>query len=137
MGSWFTNVLVLIALRIGLGIIPGLSGEAAWTLTNLIYNTATFFMFHWVIGTPFDVNQGEYGGQTLWEQIDNGAQFTPTKKYLTMVPIVLFLLSTHFTHYDSITFMINLTSLVIVLIGKLPSMHNVRILGINKKEFSE
>ncbi|KAH6582364.1 hypothetical protein BASA60_001969 [Batrachochytrium salamandrivorans] len=56
----------------------------------------------------------EYDGLTLWEQIDGGAQFTPTKKYLTAVPIILFLLSTHYTHYDFPTFMVNLTSLVIV-----------------------
>ncbi|KAI8850250.1 ORMDL family [Chytridium lagenaria] len=81
-------------------------------------------MFHWVIGTPFD-------------QLDNGAQFTPTKKYLTLMPIVLFLLSTHYTHYDFPTFMINLTSLIIVLIGKMPQMHNVRIFGINRKSYPE
>ncbi|KAJ3326568.1 hypothetical protein HDU76_012817, partial [Blyttiomyces sp. JEL0837] len=80
-------------------------------------------MFHWVIGIPFDFNQGEYEGLTLWEQIDNGAQFTPTKKYLTTVPIVLFLLSTHFTHYDLPTFLINLASLLVVIIAKMPQMH--------------
>ena len=26
---------------------------------------------------------------TLWEQMDNGAEFTPAKKYLTAVPVVL------------------------------------------------
>jgi len=46
-------------------------------------------MLHWIVGTPFDWEQNEYGGLTLWEQIDNGAQFTPTKKYLTAVPIAL------------------------------------------------
>ena len=47
-------------------------------------------MFHWVKGIPFDFNSGAYDGLTLWEQIDNGAQYTPTKKYLTAVPIVLY-----------------------------------------------
>jgi hypothetical protein len=71
------------------------------------------------------------------KKVDNGAQFTPSKKYLTAVPIILyfyelisrFLLSTHYTHYDLPTFMINLTSLVIVLVAKLPSMHKVRLFG--------
>ncbi|KAH6570854.1 hypothetical protein BASA60_007460 [Batrachochytrium salamandrivorans] len=57
-------------------------------------------MFHWISGVPYSINQNEYDGLTLWEQIDGGAQFTPTKKYLTAVPIILFLLSTHYTHYD-------------------------------------
>ena len=47
-------------------------------------------MFHWVKGVPFDFNSGAYDGLTLWEQIDNGAQFTPAKKYLTAVPIGLY-----------------------------------------------
>ena len=47
-------------------------------------------------------------------------------------PNTRFLLSTHYTHYDFPTFMINLTSLIIVLIAKLPAMHKVRIFGINK-----
>ncbi|KAJ3025294.1 hypothetical protein HDV00_012797 [Rhizophlyctis rosea] len=132
-GSWVTQLVVLLGIRIGLGIIPGLSTEAVWTLTNLIYNTTTFIIFHWIIGTPFDLNQNEYGGLTLWEQIDDGDQFTPTKKYLTAVPILLFLLSTHYTHYDFPTFMVNLTSLIIVLVAKLPAMHKVRLFGINKE----
>ncbi|CAG8629714.1 16225_t:CDS:2, partial [Cetraspora pellucida] len=50
----------------------------------------SFVMFHWVKGVPFDFNSGAYDGLTLWEQIDNGAQFTPAKKYLTAVPIGLY-----------------------------------------------
>ncbi len=50
----------------------------------------TFVMFHFVVGVPFDLNQNEFDGLTLWEQIDSGAHFTPTKKFLTSVPIVLY-----------------------------------------------
>lgn len=50
----------------------------------------TFFFFHWLIGTPFDINQGEYSALTLWEQIDDGQQFTPTRKFLTAFPIILY-----------------------------------------------
>ncbi len=31
---------------------------------------------------------------TLWEQMDNGAEFTPAKKYLTAVPVVLWVFPT-------------------------------------------
>jgi hypothetical protein len=82
-------------------------------------------------GTPF-IDQNEYQGFTLWEQIDGGDQFTPTRKYLVAIPILLFLVSTHFTHYDSSLFMVNLCSLLVVLVAKLPSMHKVRIFGLNK-----
>jgi hypothetical protein len=46
-------------------------------------------MFHGVKGIPYDFNQNELGSLTLWEQMDNGEQFTPTKKYFTAVPIIL------------------------------------------------
>lgn len=32
---------------------------------------------------------GAYDELTLWEQIDQGAQYTPAKKWLTSVPIAL------------------------------------------------
>ncbi|CAG8450307.1 3618_t:CDS:2 [Gigaspora rosea] len=89
-----------------------------------------FVMFHWVKGVPFDFNSGAYDGMTLWEQIDNGAQFTPAKKYLTAVPIGF----THYTHYDAFTFLVNFTFLLVVLIAKLPQLHKVRIFGINRWE---
>jgi len=44
-------------------------------------------MFHYVTGTPFESNGGVYDELTLWEQIDEGAQYTPAKKWLTSVPI--------------------------------------------------
>ncbi|KAJ2397051.1 sphingolipid homeostasis protein orm1 [Coemansia sp. RSA 2531] len=75
-------------------------------------------MFHGIIGTPFEVNQGAYDNLTLWEQMDNGEQYTPTK-------------NTHYTYYDVPTFIINFTAVLIVLIAKLPAFHRVRFFGIN------
>ncbi|KAJ3293370.1 hypothetical protein HDU79_000406 [Rhizoclosmatium sp. JEL0117] len=132
-GSIATNVFVLVFLRMGLGLIPGITVEAAWTITNLLYYSITFIMFHWVLGVPFALNQGEFEDMTLWEQMDKGEPFTPAKKYLTVIPILLFLISTHYSHYDVPTFGINFIALVIVLIPKFPSMHRVRIFGINQK----
>lgn len=50
----------------------------------------SYIMFHYVTGTPFESNAGAYDGLTLWEQIDDGAHFTPTKKWLTSLPILLY-----------------------------------------------
>ena len=79
-------------------------------------------MFHWVRGVPFEFNAGAYDNLNLWEQIDNGDQYTPTKKFLLSVPIVLFLLSTHYTHYDLTYFTINFLAVLGVVIPKLPSV---------------
>ena len=79
-------------------------------------------MFHWVRGVPFEFNAGAYDNLNLWEQIDNGDQYTPAKKFLLSVPIVLFLLSTHYTHYDLTYFTINVLAVLGVVIPKLPSV---------------
>ena len=77
-------------------------------------------MFHWVRGIPFEFNAGAYDNLNMWEQIDNGDQYTPSKKFLLSVPIILFLLSTHYTHYDLTYFLINFLATLGVVIPKLP-----------------
>lgn len=79
-------------------------------------------MFHWVRGVPFEFNSGAYDNLNMWEQIDNGDQYTPAKKFLLSVPIVLFLLSTHYTHYDFTYFTINFLAVLAVVVPKLPSV---------------
>lgn len=80
----------------------------------------SYIMFHYVRGVPFEFNSGAFDNLNMWEQIDNGAQYTPTKKFLLSVPIVLFLLSTHYTHYDLAYFVINFLAVLGVVIPKLP-----------------
>ena len=47
-------------------------------------------MFHYLKGVPFEtMDQNSNRFKTSWEQIDNGEQFTATRKFLIMVPIVL------------------------------------------------
>ena len=48
-------------------------------------------MFHWVTGIPFEdaLHGGAYDELTMWEQIDDGAQYTPAKKWLFSVPVLL------------------------------------------------
>jgi len=82
----------------------------------------SYLMFHWVRGVPFEFNAGAYDNLNMWEQIDNGDQYTPAKKFLLSVPIVLFLLSTHYTHYDFAYFTINFLAVLGVVIPKLPSV---------------
>ncbi|CAJ0639031.1 1942_t:CDS:2 [Entrophospora sp. SA101] len=87
-GAWIIHIIIIFCIKIVFSSIPKVSPEASWTFTNLSYMFGSFIMFHWVKGVPFDFNSGAYDGLTLWEQIDNGAQYTPAKKYLTAVPIV-------------------------------------------------
>lgn len=62
--------------------------------TNLCLFSApqlSYLMFHYVTGIPFqsDLHSGAYDDLTLWEQIDQGAHYTPAKKWLFSVPIGL------------------------------------------------
>lgn len=77
-------------------------------------------------------DQGNCRRLTHWEQIDHGVQYTPTRKFLTIIPIVLFILTSHYSDYERIHFALNIVSLAFVLLPKLPAFHKVRLFGINK-----
>ncbi|PQE25478.1 ormdl family protein [Rutstroemia sp. NJR-2017a BBW] len=126
-GAWTIHFVLIACLKILFDIIPGVSQETSWTLTNISYMFGSFLMFHWVRGVPFEFNAGAYDNLNMWEQIDNGAQYTPAKKFLLSVPIVLFLLSTHYTHYDLTYFTINFLAVLGVVIPKLPYSHRTRV----------
>lgn len=119
-GAWSIHIVMILLAKIFYNTLPGVSQELGWTLTNLSYMAASYLMFHYVRGVPFDFNSGAFDQLNMWEQMDNGVQYTPAKKFLTAVPIVLFLLSTHYTHYDFTMFIVNLWALLMVLIPKLP-----------------
>lgn len=119
-GAWTIHIVLIALLKIFYDVIPGVSQETSWTLTNITYMFGSYIMFHYVRGVPFEFNSGAFDNLNMWEQIDNGAQYTPTKKFLLSVPIVLFLLSTHYTHYDLAYFIINFLAVLAVVIPKLP-----------------
>ncbi|PSN43745.1 ORM1-like protein 3 [Blattella germanica] len=89
-GLWISYVLGVLTLHLILLSVPILSVALAWTLTNLIHNACHFVFLHILKGTPWiPQDQGDCRILTHWEQIDYGQQFTATRKFLTVVPIVL------------------------------------------------
>ncbi|KAF2739721.1 Orm1 type endoplasmic reticulum protein [Polyplosphaeria fusca] len=126
-GAWVIHFVLIVLAKILFDIMPGVSQETSWTLTNISYMFGSYLMFHYVRGVPFDFNAGAYDNLNMWEQIDNGDQYTPAKKFLLIVPIALFLVSTHYTHYDLTFFVINCLATVAVVIPKLPAAHRMRI----------
>jgi hypothetical protein len=121
-GAWVIHFVLILLGKILFDILPGISQETSWTLTNISYVAGSYLMFHYVRGVPFDFNSGAYDNLNMWEQIDNGDQYTPAKKFLMFVPIALFLVSTHYTHYDLTYFIINTLATIAVVIPKLPSV---------------
>nr|XP_014426125.1 ORM1-like protein 3 isoform X2 [Pelodiscus sinensis] len=107
-------------------------GCAGFTFCSCLLQSMYIFL-HTVKGTPFETpDQGKARLLTHWEQMDYGVQFTASRKFLTITPIVLYFLTSFYTKYDRIHFIINTISLMSVLIPKLPQLHGVRIFGINK-----
>ncbi|KAF2116136.1 ORMDL family-domain-containing protein [Lophiotrema nucula] len=126
-GAWLIHLVLIGLAKILFDIVPGVSQETSWTLTNISYMFGSYLMFHYVRGVPFDFNSGAYDNLNMWEQIDNGDQYTPAKKFLLVVPILLFLVSTHYTHYDLSYFIINTLATIAVILPKLPAAHRIRI----------
>ncbi|GFU22915.1 ORM1-like protein 3 [Nephila pilipes] len=132
-GMWLSYLIGILLLHLVILSFPFLSVAWVWTLTNVAHNAAMFVMLHLVKGTPWESgDQGKVRYLTHWEQIDNGVQFTATRKFLTVVPIVLFFLASFYTKYDTVHFLVNFSSLMIVLLPKLPQFHMVRLFGINQ-----
>jgi len=75
--------------------------------------------------------QGKYDNLTFWEQLDDGVQYSSNRKFLTAVPVVLFILASHSTDYAHQPLALNLLAVILLVIAKLPVMHKVRVLGIN------
>lgn len=117
------------------------------------FRQLTWVMFHWQKGVPYgdvvDKQQGKFDRLTMWEQMDLGVQFTPSRKFFTIVPIVLyghwsrmhcvltdgrsFIITTHFNELQKpVVFWVNFAFFLLLIISKLPSMHRVRVFGINK-----
>ncbi|KAK6466965.1 ORM1-like protein 2 [Huso huso] len=132
-GIWVAYLILVAVLHVVLLSIPFFSVPLVWTLTNIIHNLVMYLFLHTVKGTPFETpDQGKARLLTHWEQMDYGVQFTSSRKFLTISPIVLYILASFYTKYDPTHFLVNTGSLLSVLLPKLPQFHGVRIFGINK-----
>nr|XP_009918872.1 PREDICTED: ORM1-like protein 2 [Haliaeetus albicilla] len=133
-GIWLAYVISVGVLHVVLLSIPFFSVPVVWTLTNVIHNLVMYLLLHTVKGTPFETpDQGKDRLLTHWEQIDYGTQCTSSRKFLSVSPVVLYLLTSFYTKYDPVHFVVNTASLLSVLLPKLPQFHGVRVFGIKKK----
>ncbi|KAL9532438.1 hypothetical protein SMMN14_03784 [Sphaerulina musiva] len=130
-GAWMIHIILILLLKIVYDIVPSITQETSWTMVNITYMAGSYLMFHYVRGIPFEFNAGAYDNLNMWEQIDNEDQYTPAKKFLLAMPIGLFLISTHYTHYDLAYFMINFLATLAVVVPKLPAFHRMRLAVFN------
>ena len=112
-----------------------ISQEWGWTFVHASHGIINFFVMHYITGTPGELgDQGEYSNLTWWEQLDDGTEWTLARKVLMSLPIILFLVTSHWTNYDLTHLAINATVLAIVVIPKLPQAHRVRIVSVDETE---
>ncbi|XP_073020717.1 uncharacterized protein [Primulina eburnea] len=130
-GVWSTYILILFFSWLVVLSVFGCSTGVAWTTVHLFHFVVTYHFFHWKKGTPFSDDQGIYNRLTWWEQIDNGKQLTRNRKFLTVVPIVLYLIALHTTNYQYPMIFFDTLAVFILVVAKFPHMHKVRIFGIN------
>lgn len=132
-GLWLSYTIGMLVLHLIILSVPLLTIPIAWTITNLIHNLIHFIFLHIIKGAPWiSQDQGESRRLTHWEQIDNGKQFTKTRKFLMVAPIIMFFLTCFYTKNDPNHFAVNFVSLIFVTLPKLPQFHEVRLFGINK-----
>ena len=128
--AWLWYVSLIVATWLALSVV--MDGGKAWTYVHLLHGVITFYLLHWNKGSPVQEDQGKWDALTFWEQLDDGIQGTTTRKFFTVVPVVLFLLATHGSDFRTQPLFLNLLVVVVLVIAKMPSMHRVRILGINR-----
>eukprot|EP01006_Ploeotia_vitrea_P046909 TRINITY_DN67072_c3_g10_i1.p1 TRINITY_DN67072_c3_g10~~TRINITY_DN67072_c3_g10_i1.p1 ORF type:complete len:112 (-),score=57.70 TRINITY_DN67072_c3_g10_i1:60-395(-) len=106
----------------------------AWTVIHVLCTAFHVYFLHWKLGSPFWDNSGDYDRLTFWEQIDNGVQYTANRKFLTVVPVIVYLLASASTNWATHPLVMNTAVLVLELLGKAGFMHRVRLFGINKEQ---
>lgn len=129
-GFWTFYILLLSVLYIAMPIF--VPTRDAWTAVSIIHGVISFLIMHWIKGSPDDTNSmGDYRELTFFEQIDEGHAWTGNKKFLMIVPTVLFMLASVATDYDTTHLLINFPIWLTLTLAKLPELHGVRIFGIN------
>jgi len=107
----------------------------SWTCINILHSIVSFLIMHWWKGVPFQFNdgadQGRYDKDTFWEQIDDGRQWTSSKKKFMIVPPILLILAV-LNAPGPISVITNTVFFLISFLGKLPYFHHLRIGGINR-----
>ncbi|KAH9533437.1 hypothetical protein CY35_18G052800 [Sphagnum magellanicum] len=130
-GVWITYILIIFISWLLILSVLRCDAGTAWTIVNLGHFAVTYRFFHWKKGTPFAEDQGDYAKLTWWEQVDNGRQHTRNRKFLIVVPVLLYLVASHTTDYKNPVLILNTIAVFWLVIAKFPNMHKVRLFGIN------
>merc|ERR1712093_468505 len=82
---WAFYTLCVLGVRYYLLAII-FSTSYPWQLTFLAHSILTFWLFHWNKGTPSQFSDGTDESCTFWELIDQGQQWTSSRKFYMLWP---------------------------------------------------
>ena len=130
--------MILIALAYGAINGAGYDAATALSATHVAHAILTFVFFHWAKGSPDTFAQGSFDELTVWEQLDGGRAWSPTKRLFVAVPTLLLLLQLNAARFAVGDMLVHVPLYcALCLLPKLPMMHRVRVLGINRTIMSE
>uniref|UniRef100_A0A7S0F517 ORM1-like protein 3 n=1 Tax=Hanusia phi TaxID=3032 RepID=A0A7S0F517_9CRYP len=117
-GTWWFYLLML-GLSRWCCFLAGVNEEWSWSFVLISHSIITFWLVHWKTGSllTWEDDSGKYDGMTYWEQIDDGVENTGNRKFLRIVPLVLFLLAYRYST-GALTY-VNLSFTLLVLVPKI------------------
>lgn len=126
-GSWLVHFVITFLIWVTLAELFGRS--TAWQLTTTLYNITTFIFFHWIVGDPFNTDYHEF---TFWEQMAAQLGHSSTLIFMSLYPVILFMVASRFVIWDLKLLSAAIISLILVVVPKLGFMHMKRVFGIRK-----
>ena len=87
---------------------------------------------HWRKGTMDAFDGGRNDDHTFWEMLNEGAQYTPSRKFFQIVPIILFIMACYECEWKKRYYFANLVGLLLGIVPKFEFMMGLRLFGINK-----
>jgi len=119
-GTWWFYMAMIAFSRYVLFVL-GVSTDVAWCAVISSHSLITFWLIHYKQGSllTWDDDGGKYDGMTYWEQIDNGIENTGNRKFLRIVPIILFIFS--YRQTSGALLYVNMACTLLVLVPKRPS----------------
>mmetsp|Transcript_23650 Transcript_23650/g.34912 ORF Transcript_23650/g.34912 Transcript_23650/m.34912 type:complete len:201 (+) Transcript_23650:185-787(+) len=131
--NWQLAALYLaVIFMVHLVILGFLDWDIAFTVTHSTHFVVTHIYLHWIKGSPDYFEQGEMNAMTCWEQLDATQNSTNAQRVLFIVPTILCYTACHFANYEWHLVLWNVIIWAISIVSKMPFMHGVRLLGINR-----
>merc|ERR1719384_69512 len=129
---WLYYLCIVFVCWYTLFLFPIFQIWPALTMVNLMHCAVTFYMMHWKRGTPDAFDAGRDEAYTFWEMFEGGNQFTPGRKFFTMVPIALFLMACYECEWRKRYYFFNAMACAMCVVPKMPFMMGVRLFGANQ-----